>query len=667
MRLAGKWLAALALSLLASGCHKQRPEKVPGETDLEIEEITLRSDDGRPLHLDTNALITKLGLRRGGPIYTHRYYNPFRLAEDRRRVQSYWQTGGYYEAEVAEPEVVMGPRVTVRWVVHEGPRYTLSGVEVRNAPDSLGDELRALAPSRPGQDYDLEAMRIARYDMAARLQRAGHAHARVYSRAFVDRAAHSFHWVYFADAGPRTVVRSLRVEGAHRLDPAVVLRRSGLAVGEPFSLDREERAEFDLLDMGSFAVVNVDSGAETEMYVGDVPDSGGVMTPAQVDEQGNLVPRPLSEGLDVVIRVVEAPRTQVKLRATVEADPTRADAAVGGVLWRRDLGGGPHHLTLEGRLGYGYLWQDDVARPSGLYGEALARTTHPGLLGRVVDGRLSVRYRDTLYPDFHLRELTAGPGLRSTLTTGLFLDLDALFRRGQQVGLGTFDEPTRQALKLPGDDVAMGLELDASLLLDRRNDPAEPTAGHLLALRSALSPGGPLGTHRYLLIEPEARGFLPLGTSFSLGLRAHAGWATLGTSDGIPQGARLFGGGAYGFRGVGRDRLSPVATRCITQDGAPLCEPAFVGGLSLAEGSLELRFLPPLKQAGLTVFADVGGASASANPFAPGLSAAVGLGPRIRLWYLPISLDYAYGFLAAGQLASVRQGSLVFLRIGEAF
>ena len=659
------WAAwgVMAWSLL--GCHKQRPEKVPGESDLEIEEVTVQADE-KELHLDPNPLLIKLGQRRGGPLYPHRYYNAFRVAEDRRRVRSYWQTAGFYDAEVAEPVVTIGARVTVRWVVHEGPRYRLASVEVRGAPAGQTASLEALVPSQPGDRYDLEAMRLARYDMAARLQRAGYGHARVYSRAFVDRSTRRFHWVYLVDAGPLTRVGSVRVEGVHRLPVDVVQRRSGLAPGEPYSLERQERAVLDLLDLGSLAAVNVESGADVEQYVGDVPDSGGVLTPDRVDADGRLVPRQLPEQLDLVIRVVEAPRTQVKMRASVEADPTRADAIVGGEVWRRDLGNGPHHLVLEGRLGYGYLWQDDAERPSGLYGEGLLRSVHPGLLGRVVDGRVTARYRDTLYPDFHLRELTVGPGVRSTLTRGLFLDLDAFFRNGEQVGLGSFDAATRESLKLPDRDTSRGLQVDAGLVLDRRNDPAEPTAGFLVALRGSLSPGSALGTHRYLRIEPEARGFVPLGSSFALAARAQAGWTTLATDAGVPQGARLFGGGAFGFRGRGRDRLSPVATRCTGADGTD-CQEVRVGGLSLAEASLELRYLPSLQQSGLVAFVDLGGVAAGANPFAPGLSAAVGFGPRIRLWYLPISIDYAYGFLSSGRTANVRDGSLIFLRIGEAF
>ena len=189
-------------------------------------------------------------------------------------------------------------------------------------------------------------------------------------------------------------------------------------------------------------------------------------------------------------------------------------------------------------------------------------------------------------------------------------------------------------------------------------------SGHLLALRTALSPGGPLATHRYLLLEPEARLFVPFTEGLSLGLRAHGGWVTLGGDEGIPEGPRLFGGGSYGMRGFGRDRLSPRARTCHA-DGQ--CRDPYVGGLSLAEGSVELRWLPPLKQTGLVAFVDAGGVGATSNPLADGVSAAVGLGPRLRLWYLPVAIDVSYRFLLRGDVGREASSLFVFFRIGEAF
>ncbi|MCU0659565.1 MAG: BamA/TamA family outer membrane protein [Polyangiaceae bacterium] len=520
-----------------------------------------------------------------------------------------------------------------------------------------------MIPSRPGQDYDLEAMRIARYAMATQLQRLGFGHARVYSRAYVLRDQRAFHWVYLVDAGPRTRIGAVRVEGARRVSEQNIRARAALVEGQPYDLTTKEQAEFHLLDTGSFAIASVQTSAQIEQYIGDVPDSGGVLDESQIDPDGNLLPRKLPDTIDLTIRVREAPATQLKLRAGAEADPTRLDALVGGELWRRDLVG-QNHITLEGRLGYGHLWDQDPSLPSGLYGEGLLRSSHPGLLARLIDGRISARYRDVLYPGFHLRELTVGPGLRATAAPGLFLDVDAYFRRGEAAGLGAFDEATRAAYKLPSEAVARGLEVSGALHWDQRNDPAEPTGGHLLALRAALAPGGGASTHRYLQLMPEARGYVALSSSVSLGLRLSGGWVAMAGDNGVPQGPRLFGGGSYGLRGFGRDRFSPQARTC---DASGVCRDPHVGGLSLAEGSLELRYLPLLKQTGFAVFADAGGVGLGSNPFADGVSVAVGMGPRLRLWYLPISIDYAYRLVDRGAVASENGSFLLFLRIGESF
>jgi len=127
------------------------------------------------------------------------------------------------------------------------------------------------------------------------------------------------------------------------------------------------------------------------------------------ERYGNLVPRDLPEEIDVKIHVVEAPSQQLRVRAGAEFDPTRIDTALSSRLWLRNLFGPWHHLVLEGRIGYGWLWRDTTDDPTGLYGEALACYVKPMVLARLLDSRVTVRFRDELYPGYHLRELTAGP------------------------------------------------------------------------------------------------------------------------------------------------------------------------------------------------------------------------------------------------------------------
>ena len=659
----------LALVLVLAACTKQRPERAPGETDIVVSEVAIVAPGGGEPKLDDEELFMLLGLRTGNALVTHRYFNEFKLAEDRRRIRSFWQTYGYFDVQVSEPKVEFAAdrkSVKVTWTVTEGTPYHIASVHLERAPPGHERELRALIPFHAGDEVDLETYRHVRLAMAEALQRDGFGHAMVISRAFVDREQKAVHWYYWVDQGPKTRVGRVVVEGAVRAPEDKVLERMGIVPGKPYSLALKEDSEIDLLDTGDYASVSVKPTANVERVLpGERPETGGQLSAEQVDKNGNLVPRTLPEDVDVRVVVVEAPRAQLRLRAGAEADPTRADVYAESRLFLRDLFGPWHHLEIAGGAGYGHIFSDDEDEPGGVYGHALLRYLRPGLLGRRGDFRLSASYRDTLFPGFLLREVAAGPGVRTTLARGLFWDVDALFHLEHALDFGPFDAATRDRFDLPAEDTPRGAELETSVTWDARDDGVEPKRGHFMALRAAYFPGGSLGSAQVLRLDPDLRGFIPFGESWSLAARVSGGFATLATSDGVPVAERLFGGGAWGMRGYGRQRLAPSAP-CAA--GAS-CTDELVGGRSLLEASLEARFLPFRKPIGLSLFADAGGAGRELNPFDTGVSVALGLGPRLRLWYLPISLDASYRLLVddepqpAGKLSSY----LVFLRIGEAF
>ena len=653
---------------LLTACAQTAVEKVPGDTDITFTRISVSAKPGTT-EVDVGPLYGKLGSRVSTALFTPRKYNPFRVAEDKRRIQSYLATQGYFDATVDEPQVRVSEtkkEATLAFTYDAGKLYTLADIAFRGLPEGIS--LDGYLKAKPAGSYDLEALRVARYDMAVALQRQGYGHARVYVRSYLDRREKAVHVVYFCDPGPKTKVGSIRVEGNKKVTEEDIRARLGLAVGDPYSLAERERAESDLLDTGAFTQVVVESNAETEQYLGDVPDSGGVIPDDRIDDAGNLGPRAVPETVDLVVHVDEAPKVKVKLRATGELDPTRIDATAGAAIEMPNAFGSQHHLLVRGRIGFGYLWRDETEQPTGLYGDVLLRYTRPGLIGRTGDGRLSARYRDVLYPGFHLREFTVGPGVRSTVAKDVYFDIDAYFRAAGQIDFGPFAEDERAKYALAKKNTYVGAEIAAALVWDGRNDPVEPTSGHLLALRASGSPVPGENAGTYMQVAPEARAFLPLSTSFTLAGRASAGFVFGYGDSGVPLGPRLFGGGSFGMRGYGRDRLSPVAATCVPAlqpNAPPVCRNEFVGGLSLAEASLELRYLPPLKQAGFTIFVDAGGAGARQNPFAEGIAIAAGLGPRLRLWYVPLSVDVSYRFVEGGQLTE--RGLLVFARIGEAF
>ena len=652
------------LGAFAAACHTAPPPVVPGHTEISVTSVEVEPRAGEALAVNYEPLLEELGLRAKTAIRPERTFNEFRLAEDRRRIKAYLDAFGRFDAEVDDPELRWSDdhqKVGVTWHVHEGAPYTIGSVEIVGAPTEYEPTLRAMVPFKVGDPIDLETYRPLRRALAEKLQDAGFGHARGYSRTFVDQDKKTVAWFYYIDPGPQTKVGSIKVEGNHKIPADQILERIGLAPGAVYSTAAKRRAELALLDTGAFASATVLSDADIQSGPPEHPDTGGALAPEQVDADGKLVPRQLSESLAVRVVVVEAPSRQLRADAGLEADPTRVDAFAGARVTLRNLFAPQHHLVLEGNAGYALrASENDPAK--GFYGSALAQYLHPGFITRNLDVRVTGRWRDVLYPSAMLREIVAGPGIRSTLAPGVFVDLDAYYRFGRQLDLPALDAMSAAELSMPTDRDSRGAELVASIMADRRNDRVEPTAGWLLGLSGTYSPGGPLADHRWLQLVGDARGFVPLTDAWSFGARASAGEVLAAGDNGVPLGARLFGGGAYGMRGFGRDRLSPAA--CA--EGAMTCD-VLVGGLSLVESSVELRYLPFRKLYGATVFVDAGGAGARANPFDHGISAAVGLGGRLRTWYIPVALDVSYRVVEENRFGGALDRLLVFFRIGEAF
>ncbi len=648
-----QWFVAVALAFCA--CRAPNRPAVPGDTTIGVTAVAVVPD--APSRLAYKPLYALLGVRAKTLLAPERPFNEYRLAEDRRRIESWLQGQGRFEATVEAPKVTWDDghaHVAVAWSVHEGPRYTIGSVTLVGAPPEHAAALRAIAPFHEGSGIEIEPYRLLRLEMANYLQEHGYGHARAYSRAFVDRTAKTVAWFYYLDPGPRTKVGSVAVVGNDQLPAEDVIARAGLVVGAPFSTAEAKRAELALLDTGAFVSVNVITDADIHR-VPEYPDSGGMMTADQVAADGTLVPRTLPEALGVRIVVVEAPRRKLRIEAGVEVDPARADVFAGARLMLRNLFGPQHHLILEGNLGYGHTF-DEPGVANRLYGSAVIQYLHPL---QALDLRVTARWRDVLYPQALLREVSLGPGVRAVPARGLFLELDARYRFARTLDLPVI-EPATQGDFTVAD--ARGVELAGSAILDRRDDGVEPTRGWLLGLAGAYSPGGALANQRWLQLTADVRGSARLGGPWSLGARVSSGWVLFPGPSGLPIGARLFGGGPHGMRGFARDHLAP--TVCAFGAG---CEPVLVGGRSLVEASLELRMLPFRKQYGAAVFVDAGGAGSGTNAFARGGSLAAGIGGRLRLWYVPIALDLAYRILDEGEAGAAWGRVQAFVRIGEAF
>ena len=154
-----RWCLLIAI---VAACRGPSYPVVPGDTTAEVSQVTIAPRTGEHLELDYGVLRDNLGLREKTAILPGRGWNPFRLAEDRRRVEAFLMENGRFEAAVDEPQLAWNrehTRVAVTWAVHEGPAYAIGSVQVLGAPTELADELRAIVTFKPGDRVDMPAYR----------------------------------------------------------------------------------------------------------------------------------------------------------------------------------------------------------------------------------------------------------------------------------------------------------------------------------------------------------------------------------------------------------------------------------------------------------------------------------------------------------------------------
>lgn len=604
--------------------------------------------------IDFQPLMTKLGHRPSNLVLPPRNYNEFRLAEDRRRIIAYAGSVGYFDISVDAPKVInKKSSVAIEWKVEAGTQYTIGKLKLVGTPSELHAQVLKQIPFSDGGPINTATYRLLRHALADTLRWHGYSHARVYTRAWIHREEKQLDWYYFVDPGPKTHIAAIEVVGNHRVSAGEILRRSGLAVGDAYGARERERSQLQIMDAGSMASVVIVADDDIHKGPPELPDSGGK---ALVDAQGDLAPRDLSAGLHLKISVIEAPRRELRLEAGVEADPSRSDAYMDTRLVFRDIGTSGLHLVSEGFVGYG-VELGDISEPLGLYGRAKVQVLKSSVLGLKSDVRITAKLDHQLFPNAAVREYSAGPGFHKALADSLYLDMEVLAFVAQETEALALDAAERTSVGLSEDLEAKGAKLVAGLVWDDRDSGIEASDGYFASAFGEYAPDALDASHHWMRFKGDLRGFFPVTPSLSLAARGSGTWVVGAGDSGVPLHRRLFGGGAYGFRGYGRQGLSPDL------------KGAKVGGQSMIESSLEGRFLPVQKLYGAVAFLDLGAVSVDANPFAQGVFAAVGFGARLRTFYIPVAFDLSYRVLEESELVSPFRLDpwSVFVRLGEAF
>ncbi len=557
------------------------------------------------------------------------------LAEDLRRIETYYDANGFADARVDTYDVEMPSptEVAITYHIAEGQPVHIASVQtfgLEVLPDPVRQRLLGELGLHPGAIRTRAASDRARELARTALQEEGYPYARV---AILEALAPNDQDVILtvaAEPGPTAVFGPLTIEGQQSVAEWVIRRQLAFGPGDPFKRSRVIESQRRLYGLELFDFVNIDV--------------------ASLQGQPAEVP--------VRLRVTEGRHHRVRVAVGYG---TEENARIAGSLRNVNFLGGGRTGAIE-------------AKWSSLDRGVRATLGVPYFFSRSYRADVQVQQWDAHEPAYMLRTR----GGRGTVTRELVRH-DSYGRRksGTRAAVTLVDEfeqfsITPDALADPefrDDLIALGLDPETgagegtlvALAIDVTHDtagnPLDARRGYTTTvhLEQASAVGG--GDWTYFEAIADARGYVPLGRSV-LALKVRAG-GIHPRARGVPFFKRYFLGGSTTLRGWGRYEVSPLS------------EGQVIGGLGFFETSAEVRF--PVKGAlSGVVFADGGQVTERAwDDNLLHLRTDVGLGVRYATPIGPIRADVGYqlnpvpGLLIAGQEQARRWR--IHVSVGQAF
>ncbi len=524
-----------------------------------------------------------------GVVYDYELFDRQALAYDLARVERMYHARGYYDAHARAGRVIKTAQNHVRveiWVDEGEPvrvadvRFTLDGShDAFDAKDDAAMRRGARAIHRE-KPLDEDKLADAEKKLRHALEDRGYAKVRVESKAEVDLASHRAIVTFRVTPAERCVNGDVRLVGLGALPEHAVRRTLELDRGAPYTRTALDDAERRLLDLG------VVSSVKAHVDVANAPYG--------------VAP--------IVVEIEPSKIHELQLGGGFELDVLDLDTHLKGIWRDRNFLGDLRSLTVSltpgivlypTRLSYFHVPTNFL--PEEKFSVELRQR---GFIERRTEGFLKpevntypVIIRETYIPN----EPVIGY-FENKETEGVSRKWDkfsATLSFSQQIEIpftyaGPLD-PTLTTL------VISYVELQTTL--DLRDDAIHPRKGVYLSNDFQIAGLG--GQPQDIRIQPEVRGYFPLGKRVTLAARASVGFLfpnnyAVGTDTRDVQIVffrGFFSGGptenrGYPLRGIGPQGdvalYNPLVNKCTPEQTIDQCAVP-LGGLSLWEASLESR------------------------------------------------------------------------------
>jgi outer membrane protein assembly complex protein YaeT len=497
-------------------------------------------------------------------------FDPGVFSQDLKRLNLFYEAHGYYHAKLAYDLTIRGPLVDARINIVEGKPVKVEEVNV--AIDGYRPPAnRAPAnkiPLHRGDIFNQELYRNGQHILRLFFKNAGYARAKAQRRAQVDVVRDTARIWYTVEIGSKAYFGRTTLRGNRDIEPKIIQREIDYKEGEEFSQKKIEQARDRLLNLHLFSAVAFNPDLE-------------------------------SESSDIPIDLDVHPKAPHEIR--IGGGYSTLDDIGGQLQWHDyDWGGDGRQLSIMVR----YALINSMADISLL---------QPYLLGdRDFQGKLEAAYIQQDWQTFILRAEQFKPQLVYNFTEQLTANF------GYQIEYAQLNNVNPTVVQQIGGIRHKGILTGPTLgiIWNTTDNQFYPTRGGIVTFSAEAAHRAIGSDFSYYRTTLDLRKYTLIAKKTVLAMRVKFGLAdAVGSRHDYPLWLRFFPGGDGSVRGYGYWRLGP---KSASNDP--------VGGLSLFEGSVELRH-PIYKQLAGAVFVDFGQTTTHTYTFPTPLR--FGFGPAI--------------------------------------
>lgn len=583
------------------------------EAQTKVRDLTITGNDALTRRQIKDAM-RALGFSEQVEMLDPTYAIPAQLDTLRDILESVFQQEGFPQVQVSytiEP-VEQGSALDVVYKVVQGPPTRAGQVTLKNFPGGI------TPPSPPPVPVSLPNLNQYIETLIAMLQEEGF----LFPSVDTEPSADNSHIDLIVNAGPRTIISAMTIEGLGSIEKSVAEKYIKLSVGAPYRLEDVNATKRELLRSGLFSRVEV------------LATDGIFESPEEA----------------ITVRLLERPLQTLEVG-------TGANSEFG--------------LHVFGEAVDKSLFSDGRSLSTRIDTYFDQARINPSGSDAVSQGFANLRYLDPFFMDsnyalteeirFQRQDLSTQEFNldRLLLASYLFRQLDSgvTFTGGHSLTFDNLVDVTPGAIISPLDEGHVRLSfLSGVLKFDHRDDPLSPRAGYTFTLEPRLSMETIGSEANFGAILARATGIVPLdflSPRFSLGLGLFGGigqpW---GDTEEIPITQRFYLGGRTTVRGFKENSLGPRGS-----DGA------VIGGDTLLAEKNQLQYLVT-DSLSTHVFVDVGNVYLRHESFSLGdLRTSTGLGLQYLSPIGPIGFDVGHPLKQESGESSIR----FHFSVGSAF